>query len=307
MIARIHSSLKDAPVRQYTVRGFDGKAFVEALGILSTLPALKDLVLRFRVNDGPFRPNTQANDYPPEVVLQFLILRSLGENIQPSPLKSLTINNILPLPHPYLSSESMIGLLSTLTHFAVNTTSYCASFPMTDPRILWPSASHLFQKEALSSSLVSLQLHHACVRSAEVVAPISEIQLPSLAYLSLQRTYFSDQSELELFISRHGGTLVELKLFLCPMALSTQITSGLRPESFRRWAQVWEQLNSDLMALKDLVVSERHDSNGVRDVRFGRYIDNCYRCNVVDLVVVDMAADDAALQRFLENVESRSQ
>ena len=280
---------------------------MEALGILSTLPALKDLVLRFRANDGPFRPDTQANDYPPEVVLQFLILRSLGENTQPSPLKSLTINNILPLPHPYLSSESMIGLLSTLNHFAVNTTSHCASFPMTDPRIVWPSDSHLFQKEALSSSLVSLQLHHACVRSADVVVPISEIQLPSLAYLSLQRTYFSDQSELELFISRHGGTLVELKLFLCPMALSTQFTSGLRPDSFRRWAQVWEQLNSDLTVLKDLVVSERHDSNGVRDVRFGRYIDNCYRCNVVDLGVVDMAADDAALQRFLENVESRSQ
>ena|SRR5579863_7053402 len=232
--------MKDAPFREHGLRGYDGKAFVEALAHVITLPALKDFVLKFRENDGPFRlSNVRDRDSPPEVVLQFLIFRALGENeAYPTPLRSLTIDHLLPLPHPYLESPPVIRLLSTLTHFAINTTSPCAVFDISDPKN--PPSFQLFKKEALSSSLVSLQIHHACLRSAEMVAPISKVHLPRLAYLSLQRTYFSEQGEVENFIARHGGTLVELKLFLCPMALSTSTwgNSSRRPKHFRQWEEV---------------------------------------------------------------------
>ena len=298
--------MKDAPFRKNNVRGYDGQAFVEVIGYVLTLPALEDLVLKFRTDDGPFRPsNAHDKSNPPEVVIQFLIFRALGENQHYSPLKSLTLDHLLPLPHPYLESPPMIRFLSTLTHFAINTTSLCPTFLITDPQS--PPTFQLFKKEALSTSLVSLQLHHACVRSAEMVAPISKVHLPRLAYLSLQRTYFSEQGEVEQFIVRHGGTLVELKLFLCPMALSTQTNSSHRPDSFRRWAQVWNHLDGELRVLEKLVVSERHDSTGVEDVGLGRYVDNCYSCEVVDLEKEDMAADDTAFKQIQKSVESRSQ
>lgn len=307
--------MKDEPLRQYTLRGYDGTAFVEALSLLSELPSLEHLVLNFRASDGPFKSDTEGSardrDFPPEVVLQFLIFRALAENEHgyPSPLKSLVIDKFLPLPHPYLGSPTILGLLSTLSHLAINTTTQCKAFPMTDPQLEWPSSYHLFQKEALSASLVSLQLHHACVRSADSLAPISEVVLPRLAYLSLQRTYFSEQGEVENFIARHGGTLRELKLFLCPMAMSTnwQVVASRRPTHFRRWARVWEHLDRDLKVLKNLVVSERHNSIGIEDANLGRYIDNCYRCNVVMLEGMETAEDDRVFARFKNAVELRSQ
>ena len=303
--------MKDAPLRRNGVRGYDGNTFIEVLGRALTLPTLEDLVLKFRADDGPFKSSNAHNDdthpdTPPEVVIQFLIFRVLGEiQSYPSPLKSLTLDHLLPLPHPFLESPPVIRLLSKLTHFAINTTSPCPTFSITNPesRITF----QLFKKEALSSSLVSLQLHHACVRSTKMIAPISKVHLPRLAYLSLQRTYFSEQGEVEQFITRHGGTLVELKLFLCPMALSTRISSSHSPESFRRWAQVWNHFDGELRVLKNLVVSERHDSAGAEDIGLGRYVDNCYFCNVVDLGKEDMGADDTALKQLQKSVESRSQ
>src|SRR5712691_7068544 len=45
-IERIHTPMKGEPLRDFAVRGYDGTAFLEALALFATLPALKDLVLR---------------------------------------------------------------------------------------------------------------------------------------------------------------------------------------------------------------------------------------------------------------------
>ncbi|KAI9459318.1 hypothetical protein F5148DRAFT_1219240 [Russula earlei] len=299
------------PLREYSLRGFNGAAFVEALSLVSRLPALESLVLSIRSQDGPFKADTIAtsrdSDFPAEIVLQFLIFRALAEAPGfSSPLKSLIIDRFVPLPHPFLTAPTITALLSTLTHLTLGTTTHCAAFPMTNPRLQWTSSS-LFQKNVLSSSLVSLHLHHACVRSAEMLIPASKIHLPRLECLSLQRIYFSDQADVEGFIVRHGGTLIELKLFLCPMALSTQsIPSPTRPTQFRRWAQVWEHFALDLKVLKILVVSEKYDSHGVEDTRLGRYVDNCYICKAVDLGGAVKEQDDTAFEHLLRIVESRS-
>jgi hypothetical protein len=68
---------------------------------------------------------------------------------------------------------------------------------------------------------------------------------------------------------------------------------------------VWERLNRDLKVLKNLVVSEDHDSKGVEDASVARYVDNCYSCNAVKLGNVEMREDDGALKKFQKNVESR--
>ena len=312
-IARIHTRMKGEPPRKYNVRGYDGKAFLEALALFATLPALKDLVLRFREHDGPFKSDpgddAQNRDCFPDVVLQHLIFRALGEIDEgfPAHLRSLTIDKFLPLPHSFLESEPITSHLSTLTHFAINTTSHCAAFPDHNPRSERSSNHRIFPTAALSSSLVSLQLHNACLRSADKLFPISEVHLPRLAYLSLQRTYFSKEREVENFIARHGATLVELKLFMCPMAISTSSRRGTADEDFYRWGRVWENLNSELRVLKNLVVSAQHDSDGVEDVELGRYIDSCYHCGVVKMKVRITRADDKVLERFQKSVESRSQ
>ena len=310
VIARIHTRMKGEPPRgEFKVQGYDPGAFVEAIALFVTLPALKDLVLRFREHDGPFKSDTvgdtqnTARGSTPDVVLQLLIFKALDEVPYgfPAHLRSLTIDKFLPLPHPDLGSETIHRHLSTLTHLAINTTSHCASFPQERASNL-----RIFPKAALSPSLVSLQLHNTCVRSAFTLIPVSEVYLPRLEYLSLQRTYFSKQGEVENFIARHGGTLVELELFLCPMAISTSSRRGTADEDFYRWSKVWDHLNRELRVLKHLVVSDRHDSNGVEDAGLGRYIDNCYHCKAVQLKARITRADDKVFERFKKSVESRS-
>lgn len=288
---------------------------MEALCSLTHFPALESLVLHFRENDGPFTSNTNGDpserDFPGSVILQFLVFKALADLPRGflQPLNSLTIDNYLPLPNPAIGSRSIIDLLGNLNHLAIRTTTQCAAFPMTDPRIE-VYGNPLFEKTLVPASLVSLELHHAYVRSAGMTIAIEEIHLPRLEHLSLQRTYFTElggekiQDELEDFIIRHGGTLLALELFLCPMALSNTLSGG-RPSRFRRWGQVWERLNGELKVLKKLVVSERHDSKGVEDNGVPRYVDNCYHCNEVKLAEAEIAEDESALRRFQEKVESR--
>ncbi|KAH9956564.1 hypothetical protein BGW80DRAFT_1466320 [Lactifluus volemus] len=55
---------------------------------------------------------------------------------------------------------------------------------------------------------------------------------------------FSDLCDVENSIARHGETLVELKLFLCPMVTSTEAT--LRPRMFQTMGSGLDRLRSEL-------------------------------------------------------------
>jgi len=310
VIGRVITDRNIEPVSEYAPRGYDGTAFVEALGHIGHLDFLESLVLNFRKDNGPFKldfDRTRGGAFPGEIMLQFLIFKALSENptgfIQP--LKSLTVDKLLPLPNPAIASEPVIALLSELEHLAIKTTTHSSAFPMTDPRLGWSFTDSLFQREVVPTSLISLELHHTDIRSADILIPLSRIHLPCLERLSLQRTYFSEQGPLESFIARHGATLVELKLFLCPMALSTSSTSAIRPRHYRRWSQVWERFDYDLKVLRNLVVSERADSKGVKDVSYSRYVDSCYRLNPAKLGKAEIVEDDSALKRLEKKVESR--
>jgi len=68
---------------------------------------------------------------------------------------------------------------------------------------------------------------------------------------------------------------------------------------------VWERLNRELKVLRNLVVSEGHDSKGVEDTSIARYVDNCYFCNEVKLGKADVVEDDGALKKFQKDVETR--
>lgn len=309
---RMSADRNNAPVSQYAPRGYDGTAFVAALGHFGHFDSLESLVLHLRQDDGPFPEeidrNASGGNFPGEIMLQFLIFKALSEN--PSdflpPLKSLTVDKFLPLPNPSIASPSIITLLSNLSHLAIRTTTQCAAIPMTDPRLEWSIPDSLFQREVVPDSLVSLELHHTNIRSADVLIPVARIHLPRLERLSLQRTYFSEQGALESFIARHGATLVELKMFLCPMALSTSSVSTARPRRFRRWSQVWEHFDRDLKVLRNLIVSERLDSRGLEDASYSRYLENCYRSSAAKLKEAEIVGDDNALKQFKKNVESRS-
>jgi hypothetical protein len=307
----VNADRKDEPVPQYAPRGYDGTAFVGALGHFAHLEYLESLVLNLRQDDGPFavgigRDATGGN-FPGEIMLQFLIFKALSENPTDfiRPLKSLTVDKLLPLPNPSIASPPVIALLSKLDHLTIRTTTPCPAIPMTDPRLEWSIPDSLFQKEVIPDSLVTLELHHTNIRSADVLIPVSQIQFPRLERLSLQRTYFSEQNALEKFVVSHGPTLVELKMFLCPMALSTSTASTVRPRYFRRWSQVWERFDRELKVLRNLVVSERLDSKGVEDASYSRYLDNCYRCNAAKMEEAEIVEDDGALKQFEKNVESR--
>ena len=294
-------------------QGYDGEGFMEALCNFTHFPALESLVLHFREDDGPFKSDTEGNSdetrFPDSYIIQSLVFNTLAARGFPQLLKSLTIDKYLPLGHPVFGSRSGTAFLSNLNHLAIKTTTQCAALPMTDPR----SEVHgnaIFEKAIVPASLVSLEVHHADVRSAGMTIPVEEIHLPRLERLSFQRAYFSEleggkiQDEMEGFIVRHGSTLRELEIFLCPMALSTTL-SGEPPARFRRWVQVWEHLSGELKVLRNLVVSGRHDSKGVEDDSVPRYVDNCYYCNEVELSEAEIVEDESALRLFREKVESR--
>lgn len=307
----MNADRNNAPVSQYAPRGFDGAAFVGALGHFAHLDSLESLVLNLRQDDGPFTGGVDRDgngtNFPGEIMLQFLIFKALSEN--PThfirPLKSLTVDKLLPLPNPSIASPSVIALLSKLNHLAIRTTTRFAAIPMTDPQLEWSIPDSLFQREVVPASLVTLELHHTNIRSADVLIPVARIHLPHLKRLSLQRTYFSEQGALESFIARHGTTLVELKMFLCPMALSTSSDSNVRPRRFRRWSQVWERFDRDMKVLENLVVSERLDSKGVEDASYSRYLENSHYFNAAKLGEAQMVEDDGALKQFEKSVESR--
>ena len=302
------------PVPDHAPRRFDGMAFVQALDHIRHFPGLESLVLSFREDDGPFKSDfaddTHGRQLPSEYVLQSFTFGTLA--VMPirflPPLKSFTVDKYLPIMDPTIKTPSVIALLSKLSHLAIKTTMPCAALPMTDPQYESYWANSYFEKEVVPTSLVSLVLHHACVRPADLLLPISELQFPHLETLSLQRNYFGDPSEfndLEDFIARHGRTLSDLKLFLCPMAMSTSMIPNVRPEHFRRWSQLWEHLNDDMEVLRKLVVSERHDSEGVEYEDVARYVDNCHHLNAMELEESEDVEDNDALDRFQKNVESR--
>lgn len=311
---RMNTDRESGPLPDHVPRGYDGTAFVGALAHIIHFPSLESLVLSFRENDGPFKSDSAGDaherQFPSELILQFLIFKALAElpiRFLP-PLKSLTVDKYLPLTNPAIKAPSVIALLSKLSHLAIKTTTPCAAFPVTDPRLESYFAESLFVKEVVPTSLVTLELHHACVRPADLVIPISDLHFPHLETLSLQRNYFGDPSEfndLEGFIARHGRSLLDLKLFLCPMAMSTSMIQNVRPAHFRRWSQLWERLNGDMKVLRNLVVSERHDSKGVEYDDVARYVDNCHHLNAMELDEAEDVEDDDALSRFQKIVESR--
>lgn len=303
----------NAPVSRYAPQGFDGAAFVGALGHFAHLTSLESLVLSFRRDGAPLTSgvvmdNNNPGNFPGEIMLQFVIFKVLSETPDDfiRPLRSLTLDKFLPLPNPSIASPSVIALLRKLSHLAIKTSGQFEGIPMTDPRLELEIPTPLFQKKVVPASLVSLELHHTNIRSADVLIPVSKIHLPLLERLSLQRTYFSEQGALESFIANHGDTLVELKMFLCPMALSTsRDESTARPEGFRRWSQVWERFDRDLKVLRNLVVSERLDSKGVEDSSHSRYLENLRDFKGAKLEGAEMDEDDGALKQFEKNVESR--
>ncbi|KAH9997123.1 hypothetical protein BJV77DRAFT_107269 [Russula vinacea] len=205
---------ESGPLPDHVPRGYDGTAFVGALAHIIHFPSLESLVLSFRENDGPFKSDSAGDaherQFPSELILQFLIFKALAElpiRFLP-PLKSLTVDKYLPLTNPAIKAPSVIALLSKLSHLAIKTTTPCAAFPVTDPRLESYFAESLFVKEVVPTSLVTLELHHACVRPADLVIPISDLHFPHLESLSLQRNYFGDPSEfndLEGFIAAMAG------------------------------------------------------------------------------------------------------
>ena len=308
----MNADRKNEPVPEYAPQGYDGAAFVGALGYLSYLKSLESLVLNLRQHDGPFtgtdRDIIGGMMIGPELQLQFVIFKALSETPTDfiRPLKSLTVNKLLAAPNSAIATPTVIALLRKLNHLSITTTTPFAAIPISDPLHGASFPGSIFERGVLPASLVSLELHHINIRSADILIPVARLHLPRLERLSLQRTYFSEKGALENFIVRHGATLVELKMFLCPMALST--SSGdtvVRPQRFRRWSQVWERFDRELKVLRNLVVSERLDSKGVEDASYSRYLENCYEPEAAALAEAEIVEDDGALKKFEKTVESR--
>ncbi|KAI0267382.1 hypothetical protein BC834DRAFT_871106 [Gloeopeniophorella convolvens] len=285
--------------------GLNSVLFIKALARLSLFPALESLVLNF----GTHPPvNFTATQVPPHIMLQIITFTALLDAApSPLPLKTLKLTKLLSVPEKHIFAKSIVNFCAPLTSLTIETISPFPDLPLTDARWVSLSVRPIFHSGALSSSLVSLTMHHSVLRSADTPVPFAHIHPPHLAHLSLQRIHFWSDEGTEAFILRHAATLAEMRLFLCPMLLSKSIDLGPPAPYWGSWADVWEGFSTKLRVLDKLVVSECRDSDGLpaEDVSAWYYV-NPYGTGVLEIDEADAAEDAAALRRLHEVVESRS-
>ncbi|KAI0267377.1 hypothetical protein BC834DRAFT_842600 [Gloeopeniophorella convolvens] len=288
----------------YGLRGIEAVHWVQTFSRLARLPTLESLVLNFGTHYEPidFDPTT----LPPEVVLQVLTFTALLSNasaLSPS-LKTLKMNKLVPMQDDRLHSQSVATFFGDITSLVIDTTLPFPHHPLMDERWVSLSSESIFHPGVLSSSLVSLTMHHVVLRSATAPIPFADVHLPHLEHLSLQRLYFFGEQGVEAFILRHGATLTELQLFLCPMLTAT---TNIRHPASRFWSEVWARFVTGLRVLEHLVISERRDSRGHAAMDISEwYYFNPYEGDPLTVTETVTADDDAALKHLYEVMGSRS-
>ncbi|KAI0267379.1 hypothetical protein BC834DRAFT_1040688 [Gloeopeniophorella convolvens] len=292
----------------HSPRGSDEVAWVHAFSCIALFPALESLVLSFGTHHRPLDLTTGS--IPPQALFQLFIFAGLLNQapVPPSSFKALRLHKVLPVQDSRLLSQAIVAFCAPLTSLVIDTAMPFPYSPLTDARSAAMTISKMFHPGVLSSSLVSLTMHHAVLRSADAPVPLIDVHLPYLEYLSLQRIYFWSSEGVEAFILRHSATLTDLQIFLCPMVLSTSIyPAHPLASSWRPWADVWEKFATEFSALKRLVISECRDSRGrpVEDLSEWYYI-NPFGAGVLSVDEGDAARDAAALKRLHDAVEARS-
>ncbi|KAI0267381.1 hypothetical protein BC834DRAFT_75508 [Gloeopeniophorella convolvens] len=290
------------------LRGLDEVAWVHAFSRIALFPALESLVLSLGSHHRPL--DLATGNIPPPALFQLFIFAGLlnQASVLPSSLKVLRLYRLLPVQDSRLLSQAIVAFCAPLTLLVIDTAMPLPYSPLTDARSAAMAVSKAFHPGVLSSSLVSLTMHHAVLRSADAPVPLTDVHLPYLKYLSLQRIYFWNGEGIEAFILRHSATLTELRLFLCPMVLSKSIYPANPPTpSWRLWTDVWEGFATEFNVLEKLVTSECRDSLGlmVEDLSEWYYA-SPFGAGVLSVNEGDAAGDAASLKRLHEVVEARS-
>ena len=230
-----------------------------AFAALHRLPVLGSLTLFFE-------PITSEKESFPDIcppqdrslLLQWHVLGALGCNPNPLPsLHSLTIEKLLPVPHPLFAKGPFRQIIASLRHlrFLTHVGDYNHN---QDSR--WKFWKEVVEQNLLLPAVNLESLSMTCGMGSAPPIDYNLLAYPRLTALSLGNIIWVIRvapsgstkgemlPEVENFVVRHGKTLKKLELRNCAMAV-------LRDSTVRRsGAAIWTRFANELTKLVDLVL-----------------------------------------------------
>lgn len=223
------------------------KSLVSSFARILAFPRLKTLKLSFSmVYDPPV-------DRMP---LQWTILSAISSQSPLPNLSSFEIQGLMAFHSTHYELPSFARLLSSVTrlHIAPDLG------PLQDSRFrdpfiaFWEQVIQLDVLSSVSHSLTSFALHSNIDVGIVPRLDFSQVNLPALRSLSLEKILFNEETHIEDFIVRHKKTMKKLWFTECRIAVD-----NVEGDAPRQWSQIWEHFEGELKALVLLDVrSELH-------------------------------------------------
>ena len=223
------------------------KSLVSSFARILEFPRLKTLKLSFSmVYDPPV-------DRMP---LQWTILSAISSQSPLPHLSSFEIQGLMAFHSTHYELPSFARLLSSVTrlHIAPDLG------PLQDSRFrdpfiaFWEQVIQLDVLSSVSHSLTSFALHSNIDVGIVPRLDFSQVNLPALRSLSLEKILFNEETHIEDFIVRHKKTMKKLWFTECRIAVD-----NVEGDAPRQWSQIWEHFEGELKALVLLDVrSELH-------------------------------------------------
>ncbi|KAH9959863.1 hypothetical protein BC827DRAFT_1212146 [Russula dissimulans] len=221
----------------------------DALSRLHEFPSLRSLAIRF----GEVVPLQAELDRIRDDLSSILdALVSLGANL-PRPLESLSLTRLPPIHLAQYDHPSFLSLRANLSFFeihggATDVWSLLATDPL-PPGLISPCEPffyttlphRLLPPPSAATGLANLEALSLCfadpVGVFYLTYSFSELYFPRLRALRLQHVQFSVACDAERFITQHSGTLLELHLLHCQIAVAQNSDSQQAAETLMATAE----------------------------------------------------------------------
>ncbi|KAF8151306.1 hypothetical protein B0H34DRAFT_801072 [Crassisporium funariophilum] len=187
---------------------------------------------------------------------QISIFESIAKNPPPKSLRELEIHSLIALTNPALRLPGLADFLKPLTKLFIKTNSDPSdeetAFDIVPFQEFWDTDIACLCKPLASLTSLTLDSDRHCIALASTW---DQVTYPNLTFLHLKRIIFSqflfhDQIPgVVNFISRHGPTLVTLKLSSCVLDVEDELPRA----NAMKWSDIWAQFEQTLTHLNTFI------------------------------------------------------
>jgi len=227
---------------------------------------------------------------------QIAVLHAVHHAIKSSPIRSLTLNNVI------LMSSTCYDFVSSVTnsplhHFSMSVIANSELGAWSGSKSLNGSVSSLLPPS--NANLKSLVLRSPQGLYHSLNTQLRSSHYPALETLVLENIVFDPTPSadgIEEFVVRHKASLRRLELRSC----SSYVPSTTTP--IRRWSTIWKRFEEELVSLTELVVGDAHQGYALLDGTRG-YVPH----PSLPVTPAELAQEDGELySQFSDRVNLRS-